>query len=1494
MGTLISTTSRWIMRSLACMVGGVLGQSAVVAQPITVLPGAGANGFTVFENRIYWTQSEGEFNDRRDKVRFIPTIGGTPMLLDPTNPEFGESAAHILVGNGAFIFSKSGGRISKLWTGGGRTEPLTTFPQSSSTRFAADDNFIWWNRDNSVFKGDRNGAILGSVASSVPLNNNVDDFVTSNGEVFFIAIGNIYKTNVTSGTITTLEGTSISATALAVDANFVFWGDATGNLRRMARTGGASTLIAGPESPSTLVSEIQIDATRVYWGEQRGNGTTTIRRANKVSPFAVAPVGDVVAFFQLAQDDFFLYFNNSIGFQKISKDATVTRPDLFWHNNMIDVYQTLSKNSTNTIELVSDKPTIVRAYPTIATGSQFGVGAELRGTRNGSPLPGSPLRPRFEYRNVTPGALDRTSLSKTFEWELPQSWTDGTIALTAVINPQAYIPESNTANNDDATLTATFTRKQALCLTMRRVSTHAGAYDPSFPTFWEIINRAESMLPTSDVLINRASGVLEEPCFGVGGLFGCSSEFEMNDDASYINFLLGVENTLSFEPSYCTAVNARGHRIGMIHPGAEWDWGGLAPYHFNVGLVKMTGTNLNPFDSPRGGVTLAHELSHNFNFRHVDCTGEEAAGGSIDRNYPFPSCQIANDVGPLSIFGFDPFTHRLLRPTDAVPYMSYGNPRWMDPYHWSGLFNRLQTRGGSVPPPSTDLLFVQGFYNPTTTQVSLVRSQRITRTALSAQKVNEQWNAQLDNTEEEGVPFVLEARRADNTVDFSLAFAPHKMCCETPATLKPFTVMLPVSTQASSLRVVDAADGAIKAMETRSPNTPVVSAITSPTAGQTIGNTLTVTWVASDTDGDNLAYTIQYSRDGATWFNLSTDIQGRTTEVYTDLSVLPGSENVFGQGSSRIRVMATDGFNTGMLTSAPFVVSNRPPIINMETPANGQHFRSGEQITLKAQSFDPEFGRIPVGFYTYFIPGFNPSAFNGETITLPNGLPPGTWTLTAQGFDGQLAQGTSPPITIFVDEFPNPITTDVDGDGILDDVDNCPSTANANQLDTDGDGVGDVCDNCPTTANSPQADFDEDGLGDQCDPCPLGTVAEIAVDGDVEQAYGAALAVQNCQTSGGDNTDPSPITANGSELDAMYAFIDCDTLHVILTGNLSTTSLDRLNLFIDSTTGGQNRIRGDNASAALIAMGDDGSGNGLQFDTNFIPDFYVKINMTSLQGAFVVAGEYATMPTSGGGTTFDLGTAQPDGDGVFAGGRGGPGIRCTINNANTLGVIAGSSGSGPVGANVATGVELAIPLASIGNPTCSFKLNAFLTNANHTVVSNQVLPGAGGRAAFGDPRSVSFRLISGPQFATVTRLAVSDPAARLRLDAGVLRYSVSIALFAPAPATLQWRRNGIPLANGARITGVTTQFLEINNVQGGFDNGQYDLQVVSGCGTHVTPPVFLSIDCPADWNDSGLVTSQDFFDFLTDFFAQNADFNRDSFVNSQDLFDFLTAFFAGC
>ena len=68
---------------------------------------------------------------------------------------------------------------------------------------------------------------------------------------------------------------------------------------------------------------------------------------------------------------------------------------------------------------------------------------------------------------------------------------------------------------------------------------------------------------------------------------------------------------------------------------------------------------------------------------------------------------------------------------------------------------------------------------------------------------------------------------------------------------------------------------------------------------------------------------------------------------------------------------------------------------------------------------------------------------------------------------------------------------DTDGDGLVDQLDNCANLSNLDQADLDGDGIGDVCDD----------DKDGDGIDDDVDSCPqglFGWISDINNDNDAD------------------------------------------------------------------------------------------------------------------------------------------------------------------------------------------------------------------------------------------------------------------------------------------------------------------------------------------------------------------------------------------------------------
>ena len=274
------------------------------------------------------------------------------------------------------------------------------------------------------------------------------------------------------------------------------------------------------------------------------------------------------------------------------------------------------------------------------------------------------------------------------------------------------------------------------------------------------------------------------------------------------------------------------------------------------------------------------------------------------------------------------------------------------------------------------------------------------------------------------------------------------------------------------------------------------------------------------------------------------------------------------------------------------------------------------------------------------------------------------------------------------------------------------------------------------------------------------------IDGSLDASYGPALFTQNTATGFGDNPNPDPLIANGSEIDGVYANVANGNLNVLVTGNVET-NFNKLQLLIDSQAGGQ---------TTLDASGTTGGGqlpilNGLTLDTGFTADYFVNFN-----GGFAVNdGVTDTQPS------FFLDFVPIGGSGQFVGGSGAgtgtitgtgdfAGVIASIDNSNVAGVTGPpDTGTTTGAAAVTTGVEFQIPLSLLGNPTGPIGLAGFINGSDSTFLSNQVIGGLGaGAGNLGGPNTVNFQNVDGNQFVTVPNAAaVPEPASLGLLGAGV-------------------------------------------------------------------------------------------------------------------------------
>jgi hypothetical protein len=217
------------------------------------------------------------------------------------------------------------------------------------------------------------------------------------------------------------------------------------------------------------------------------------------------------------------------------------------------------------------------------------------------------------------------------------------------------------------------------------------------------------------------------------------------------------------------------------------------------------------------------------------------------------------------------------------------------------------------------------------------------------------------------------------------------------------------------------------------------------------------------------------------------DLFGNSASVSGDTVVIGAYRDdvtAVDQGSAYVFVEPAGGWSGTLTESAKLTASDAAAGDELGNPVS----IDGSAIILGA-AFDDVGDSLDQGSaYVFLRPagGWSGPRNEAQKLTAPDGTSgdlfgisvglSGTTAAVGSYVDDVAANADQGSASVFGAE-------DLDGDGVLDELDNCPSVPN-DQADTDGDGAGDACDNCPTVSNADQADTDADGVGDACDAGP--------------------------------------------------------------------------------------------------------------------------------------------------------------------------------------------------------------------------------------------------------------------------------------------------------------------------------------------------------------------------------------------------------------------------
>jgi hypothetical protein len=597
---------------------------------------------------------------------------------------------------------------------------------------------------------------------------------------------------------------------------------------------------------------------------------------------------------------------------------------------------------------------------------------------------------------------DPLQLNNTLNFNLPSSWLSGCIDLSiAVINPGGGENPRRLANNGLVWKGIMFKPARTLNLVLAPYIYRNGLRADIGAT------QSGSLLYLNDVypLPDGSTGINI-----VGRLPPRSTNRNMDDvdgKSDFLDDLSGIYADLQGQGG----LPSDWHLLGMVPCGC----GGMAelPGRVAFGDTWAAGSDPPAQKFEYYGATWAQEIAHNFGRLHVSTAHREepptdaaydtlriphgGIGGyglainteSWNRNgLPYYIIPPGNP-GPN---GQNPHAHDFMSYGGTIP--SQNTNQWVSSYTFNGLFRDMNPNSGSLSDQTfarqtsaIEQLVAVGHVNADG-QVKLQPFYRISTDAVSSPG---------DNGE-----FSLELLDANGVVLVTYRFNGHQRTHGDGVV--GFAEFVPW--QAGTQRIVLKRNEVTLTERLVSPNTPTVRVL-SPNGGEILGHEVTITWEASDADGDPLTYTVLYNTGTeAIWWPVASGVTD--TSIQIDTALLPGSSQ------ARFRVRVTDGVNTAEDDSDNvFTVSQKAPEVTILHPSAEQHIAAGADVDLQGGAYDAEDGLLSLEQLTWTSHRDGVVGHGHHVHT--TALSPGTHILTLAATDSQ-GQVSTAQVNVVVEE----------------------------------------------------------------------------------------------------------------------------------------------------------------------------------------------------------------------------------------------------------------------------------------------------------------------------------------------------------------------------------------------------------------------------------------------------------------------------------------------